>query len=423
MLKHDAQRSSVNSNERSVHQWRRDELSYCSNVHSGESLHEVSENIAQYSVGVRQRRHLPLMHTGLWLSALAAQALQNPKSLQAFKDHLNQHGIALSSLNGFPYGNFHQQQVKAKVYLPDWSMPQRLSYTQKLAKILAFCLPEACHRGTISTLPLGYRSYWSVEKQQQALQHLLVLNDFLHQLYLENGRSILICIEMEPDCVIDKTDDLILFFNQFQSLLQKRHPNQPCYLASCFDVCHQAVMFESTQRSLEQILNAEIEVGKIQLSSALRLQRPPQLEDATLIDLVSQFSEPRYLHQVQVKDAEKTSRFSDLSDALGRQNREHSDSRSEEEWRIHFHVPIHETRLAEDLLSTTQAQLLETFDQLALWPGDRCKPFLEVETYTWQVLPKQLQPQNPEQLMDEISKEIQWVEQQLKKRALLSNEP
>lgn len=182
-------------------------------------------------------------------------------------------------------------------------------------------------------------------------------------------------------------------------------------------------MFESTQRSLEQILNAEIEVGKIQLSSALRLQRPPQLEDATLIDLVSQFSEPRYLHQVQIKDAEKTSRFSDLSDALGRQNREHSDSRSEEEWRIHFHVPIHETRLAEDLLSTTQAQLLETFDQLALWPGDRCKPFLEVETYTWQVLPKQLQPQNSEQLMDGISKEIQWVEQQLKKRALLSNEP
>lgn len=423
MLGQGVTHSSPHLNGRKIHQWHRGELSYCSNVHPGQSLTEVCENIAQYSAGVRQRRHLTSMHSGLWLSEQAATALQDPGRLRHFKRTLDQNGITLSSLNGFPYGDFHQQQLKADVYLPDWSMPERLRYTQQLAKVLAFCLPDHCCQGSISTLPLGYRSHWSAEKHQQSLNQLIQLNQFLHRLYRESGKSILICIEMEPDCVLDKTGDLVQFFNHFKELLQHQHPAQPCYLACCFDVCHQAVMFESAQDALQQITDAGIEIGKIQLSSALRLSRPHSLNNASLQQLLAQFSEPRYLHQVQIKQGQNIWQYADLPEALQALDNSDHTSEMDEDWRIHFHVPIHESRLAETLLSTTQAQLIDVFDQLAIWPSDRHKPFLEVETYTWQVLPKHLQPQNNEQLMDGIYKEIQWVEQHLKKRALLSDEP
>mgnify|MGYP006171805159 CR=1 FL=1 len=150
--------------------WLPGELGYCSNVHAGESLTEVIANFSRFIAPVRQQQQLEQLDSGLWLSAAAAAELQQPTALLLFQQQLQLHAIRLTSLNGFPFGNFHQAKVKTSAYLPDWSEPKRLHYSKQLAVILASCLPDDCGQGVISTVPLGYQAHWTAEKQQQAEQ-------------------------------------------------------------------------------------------------------------------------------------------------------------------------------------------------------------------------------------------------------------
>ena len=105
----------------------RPHLTYCTNIHPGESWTEVRENLVRYLVPVRERfaPGVPF-GVGLRLSAESAQALGEPEALEELRAFLRAHDLYVFTINGFPYGPFHGRPVKEAVYLPDWLQPERL---------------------------------------------------------------------------------------------------------------------------------------------------------------------------------------------------------------------------------------------------------------------------------------------------------
>ncbi len=392
--------------------WHPSELGYCSNVHSGESLSEVIANFGRFIAPVRQKQQLEQLDAGLWLSAATAAELQQAAALLLFQQQLKHHGIRLTSLNGFPFGDFHQAKVKTCAYLPDWSTPERLSYSKQLATILASCLPDDCSQGVISTVPLGYQAHWTTEKQQQAEQQLLQLTHYLAELKATTGKHILFCLEMEPDCVLQTTAQSLAFFHHWQRL----DPNQQ-FLGLCFDVCHQAVLHENCYQSLADLHQAGISIGKIQLSSALvlKLDKLNWARRSEVLAVLADFAESTYLHQAKALSTDgQLQHWADLPDALWRPDQwlEHY-----KELRVHFHLPLFHQQLLLPELSGSQAALQQCFDFLR--DHKDCHPVLEVETYSWNVLPQALRPEGETALIAGIAQELNWVLQQLRQRQLL----
>lgn len=391
--------------------YQRTDIGYCSNVHAGETVSEMIDNMTRFIQPVCCQLGLSSISSGLWVSAQAATELQSQQTLSEFKEALQTANVRLTSINGFPYGGFHQPIVKERVYRPDWSDPARLTYSKNLADVLASCLPEDQNTGAISTVPLGYKREWHSGKQRMAMTHLKQLTEYLHQVKERTGKLILFCLEMEPDCVLEATDELlVLFMDQLRPQLAHYE-----YLGVCYDVCHQAVMSENAYEALQRITQSGIPIGKIQLSSALQAvftdNTHDTSDDQTLADLLAAFCEPKYLHQVKCVTAEgHLLGRSDLPEAL-------SDTRLRNHWRIHFHVPIHATHLLHSQLKTTRSELLRVFDFLRDHPAIR--PCLEVETYSWQLLPMAIRPKNNSELIMGITNELRWVESELRQRELV----
>ncbi|WP_409317410.1 metabolite traffic protein EboE [Pseudomonas sp. KCJK9016] len=392
--------------------WSATQVGYCSNVHPTHDLARLKASVDQHFQGVRTQRGLQEQDSGLWISALAASGLQQTSARSAFLGLLQRSGLRLTSLNGFPYGQFHDGAVKAAVYLPSWAEPKRLAYSLELAQILAQALPADCQQGVISTVPLGYAATWSPTLQQRAEFQLRELTTALARLHRETGKKIVFCLEMEPDCVLENTDQAIAFFRRWQTT----DPHHD-YLALCFDVCHQAVMFEDCYRSLVRLRQAQVPIGKIQLSSALVCRLPAADDERRehVLQTLSDFCETTYLHQVKALDSEnRLVAWADLPAALddctthpGRYP----------ELRIHFHIPLFCEQLVIPELSGSQLALAQTFDYLADHRDFR--PVLEVETYSWGVLPTQLRPTTEQAQLQGIAAELQWVEDQLRQRQLL----
>jgi len=398
-----------------VQRWRREQLAYCSNVHPGESLGDVNRVVGDHVAAVRKARGLERMAAGLWISAACADQLASDSGdFSAFRNGLDEAGIDVCTLNGFPYGDFHSEIVKADVYKPDWSETSRFAYTLKLAELLAQLLPDERRLGTISTLPLGYAGDWNDEKQGLALASLCWLVHALQGIEEKTGRRIVVCLEMEPGCVLEKTTQILkLFRKQLPEAAAETVVTDEGirrYLGVCFDVCHQAVMFEDPAASLRKIHNAGIFVGKIQVSSALEVVRP---NSPDTIAALLEFDEPRYLHQVCVRGADKKLyRAPDLAAGV------HDDDIPWDAiWRVHFHVPVQATDLACVQLRTTRRLLEGVFDVLA---GKKdLRPHLEVETYTWQQQPDGLRAVDDDALHRGLAGELTWLEDELGKRGLI----
>ncbi|HEY5791436.1 MAG TPA: metabolite traffic protein EboE [Gammaproteobacteria bacterium] len=395
--------------------WPAAALAYCSNVHPGETLDELLATLAGPVAAVRARRELPRMAGGLWIAADAAHALDGSAAARGrLATALDDAGIDLVTLNGFPYGGFHAASVKHAVYRPDWTEPQRLDYTLALARVLAALLPPWAEEGTISTLPLGQARGWGKARSDRSAAALCRLAGDLAEIEARSGRRVRVCLEPEPGCVLESAEQVARFFSVelpaaadylgVPPALLERH------LGVCFDVCHQAVMFEDVARSLALLLAAGITVGKIQLSSALEVPNPGNPETRAQL---ARYAEPRYLHQVRAPGTGGVLLGSDdldpaLADPL---------LVTSAPWRVHFHVPLQATRLAGERLATTRAALERTLAWLQITP--HCRPHLEVETYTWEVLPASERPADAAALVDGIAGELAWVEQALHRRGLL----
>jgi sugar phosphate isomerase/epimerase len=372
-------------------------LTYCANVHAGETLSDVLEMASRFAGPVRCRLGVAEMGLGLWLSRTALTELR-AEGLARLRDALADEGLFAFTLNGFPYGDFQAAVVKRRVYHPDAGTEERRTYLRELAEALTSLLPDDLDAGTISTLPLGHRGEAGLDLEARALDQLCGLAQDLARLRERTGKSIRVCLEPEPGCLIETTPEAVRFFTEALPDAARRHGVEAAawqeHLGLCFDACHQAVAFEDAAAALRSLRAAGVAVGKAQLSSALVVRAPGSAEARRLL---AGFDEPRFLHQARAqRDDGGLAAVDDLPEA--------AQLPADRPWRVHFHVPIHRALVGE--LGTTRDFLEAALGELRRW--DRL-PHLEVETYTWSVLPEGERPRDDAGLIEGIAEELRWV--------------
>ncbi|QHT67924.1 metabolite traffic protein EboE [Rhodocytophaga rosea] len=395
-------------------------LTYCTNIHPGESWAQVFDTLKTYLLPLKERLSPDAdMGIGLRLSDLASRELIEPVELHAFKQWLETHHLYVFTMNGFPYGGFHGQVVKDNVYKPDWTTLERLEYTIRLARILAQLLPAGIEGG-ISTSPISYKPWFEGNKQamNEAFEigalHLTKVAEALTHLGIETGRSIHIDIEPEPDCLIENTTELIDFFQHKLLPIGSGYLMEKMAITSavaeevllkriqvCYDVCHFAVEYETPALVFDRLAQANINIGKIQISAALKAQLPHEkIAREAIARRFQSLAESTYLHQVIARNSDETFTFyPDLPQALP-----HIYEAQAEEWRTHFHVPVFVSDYEN--LQSTQDEIIEV---LRLNQSRQLTQHLEVETYTWEVLPTSIKVD----LYHSIAREMEWVKQQL----------
>ncbi|NNE92628.1 MAG: metabolite traffic protein EboE [Verrucomicrobiales bacterium] len=370
-------------------------LGYCTNIHRGESWAETFHGLDQYTLQVKNRvcpDDQPY-GIGLRLSADAAAELSADRSLvDDFRRWLDVNHAYVFTINGFPYGRFHGGRVKENVYLPDWTSQDRLDYTNRLFDLLCEIAPEG-EAGSVSTLPGSFKEFDA--ESALIVENLRACHRHLEALREKTGRDLHLGLEPEPLGLFETSSETVNFFDQLTDGLSGNE--QEAILETIgvnYDTCHLAVEFESASSAIGRLRGAGLRISKIHLSSALKLT-----PDAASLSRVSDFEEDVYLHQVVVrKGDEVVARFRDLPDAL-----EDAEKTGDpgDEWRVHFHVPIHAQ--PEALFGDTRDHISETLDLLGGEPG-WCRHF-EMETYTWEVLPENLRSGD---VVDQLAKEYEW---------------
>lgn len=362
-------------------------LSYCTNVHPAETLDGVLAQLRDHCEPVRKRLGRDRLGIGLWLAKDAARALTcDPAALRGLRAELDRRGLEVVTLNGFPYEGFGADEVKYRVYRPDWIDPERLAHTTDLARLLAALLPDDVAEGTISTLPLAWRTrYDGADAAGAARRALMMLAERLDALEELTGRSIRIALEPEPGCVVETTADAI---GPLASIGSPR-------VGVCVDTCHLATSFEDPTTALAALTAAGITVPKAQLSAALHAAEPhlPEVRAA-----LGAFAEPRFLHQTRTLTAAGLRGTDDLDEAVS--GLALPDAAP---WRAHFHVPLHAPPAPP--LTSTLPVLREALARLVGAPVPLTR-HLEVETYTWQALPVELRPRTRTQLVEGIAAEL-----------------
>ena len=380
------------------------QIGYCTNVHAGADLDQTRANLERYALAVkRQVSPQAPMGVGLWLSASAARQLLAEARLDEWADWLRTVGLVPFTLNGFPFGDFHQPVVKHRVYHPTWAEPERLHYTRDLITILDGLLPRGMP-GTISTLPLAWGSPEpSASDLKRMAAALRQLAGELARRERDTGRLISLCLEPEPGCILQRSEDVLRFFKEHLLSGQDEAPLRR-HIRVCHDVCHQVVMFEDQAEVLARYRAAGIQVGKVQVSSAVCLTaRPQAAEEGAALAQLSEFAEDRYLHQTVTRahPGAVPVFHEDLPLALAAAQ----SGQTAGEWRIHFHVPIYLERFGK--LEASPWAIRECVRAVTAH-GDTAH--FEVETYAWGVLPPELRQPD---LATGIAHEMTWFAETL----------
>lgn len=389
-------------------------LGYCTNVHPGEDWRQTWDNLREYLPKVKAEVSPDRpFGVGLRLSNLASLELQEGNRLQEFKDWLDDQRLYVFTMNGFPYGNFHNQRVKDTVHTPDWTTTERLDYTKRLFDQLAFLLPDGISGG-VSTSPISYKHWHNtegalVEAFVQGAKNMAEIVIHLVEIRKNTGKHLHLDIEPEPDGMLENTDEVLQFYQAYLIPLGAKEiaERMGCsisratewileHIMVCYDTCHFSLAYEDPEYTLAKFKGAGIKVGKIQVSSALKILFN-EGDNEEIWRSLSQFNEPIYLHQVTEKVNGKVSTITDLPQVL-------KERKTAAELRAHFHVPIFLERYGK--LYATQDQILKVLEYLR---KDRFSDMLEIETYTWDVLPADLKLE----LSDSLVREIEWLKNKL----------
>lgn len=353
-------------------------LAYCTNVHAAEDVDGVLGQLARYAEPIRERLGVDRLGVGLWLAVNVVRELTaDPSALHRLRTELATRGLEVVTLNAFPYAGFHQPVVKKAVYLPDWADPRRLDYTLACARVLSELLPDDALRGSVSTVPLAWRTWWPPDRAAVARRALDTLAAGLADLCRVTGRRVRVGLEPEPGCVIETTEQAVA------ELATVDHE----WIGVCLDACHLAVAFEEPAAAVGRLLDAGLPIVKTQASNAL------QADDPTTAAL-SRFAEPRFLHQTKTIVDGQVRSADDLPNTLP----------TTSPWRVHYHVPLHAPAVPP--LRTTAGTLTDTLGALFDSPQARTD-HVEVETYTWSVLP------DATGLVEGIAAELAWTRDRL----------
>lgn len=388
-------------------------LTYCTNIHPSNGWDDVQNSLRRYAPPLKARfaPDAPF-GIGLRLSGVESRELLEGDRLDRFREFLEDEGLYVFTLNGFPHGPFHNQRVKEHVHAPDWRDEERVAYTLRLVEILAALLPEGMDGG-ISTSPLSYKTWVNADDEATwdlLVRHLVRVAAAMIRARQKHGKLIHLDIEPEPDGLLGTYASLADFYER--RLLPKGAPllakelgipeaeARGClleHLRVCFDACHVAVGYEDPAAILDRYADLGIRIGKVQVSSALKVPLPddPAARSETARAL-EPFAESTYLHQVLQRNRDGSIvSYPDLPDALP-----HISDPQASKWRIHFHVPVFIDRYGA--FESTQEDLRAV---LRLIRERRLTPYLEIETYTWDVLP----PSMKAELGESIAREFDWV--------------
>ncbi|MEP2058648.1 MAG: metabolite traffic protein EboE [Maribacter litoralis] len=384
-------------------------LTYCTNIHPGQDWKSTFESIKQHVPGIKSKvsKEQPF-GLGLRLSNKASEELEMGNNLSDFKQWLDTNHLYVFTMNGFPYGNFHDERVKDMVHAPDWTTNDRLTYTKRLFRQLSELLLEGMNGG-ISTSPITYK-YW--HKTDSAIKNafeigaknMLEVALQLHNIENTTGKYLHLDIEPEPDGLLENSEEVLAFYADFLVPIGVTYFKQELgvdankaeaiikkYITVCYDVCHFSLAYEEPIDTFTKFKANDIKVGKIQVSAALKILFNGK-NDEKIWEQLSQFNEPTYLHQVTEIIDGKVKTYSDLPLVL-------EGERNHKELRAHYHVPIFLEKYGE--LFSTQDHILKTMQYLKL---DPISEHLEIETYTWDVLPVALK----QDLSVSIIREIEW---------------
>jgi hypothetical protein len=369
-------------------------LGYCTNVHPAETVDGIVGQLRRLSARVREQLGWPRLGVGLWLPRPAATELADPSAHPRLRETLDELALEVVTLNGFPYRGFHEEVVKHRVYRPDWTEDARVAWTLDLARILARLLPDDVRTGSISTLPLGWREPWAPAADAVAVEHLRAVGDALAALEEETGKRILLAIEPEPGCRVETTG---------QAATVVERVGRP-HVGICVDLCHLAVEFEDPDAAIADLERRGVVVAKVQVSSALRVA---DAADPAVRTALAAFDEPRFLHQVRAGGGPDgvRARADDLGEALA------GVVPAAGEWRVHFHAPLQAAAMPP--VQTTRPQLEAALDRL-VGPGRLLCRHLELETYTWSVLPPERRPADDESLAAALAEELAYGAGQLR---------
>ncbi len=380
-------------------------LAYCTNVHPGENWAQTFDSLNRWTLAVKDRLECKGAYAiGLRLSDEASRELIDPARTLEFQRWLERHNCYVFTINGFPFGRFHGARVKEQVYLPDWTSPQRLEYTTRLFDLLAQLLPPGLE-GSVSTLPGSFKEFIRNADQVQLIRdNLWRCVEHVARVSERTGCPLHLGLEPEPLGLFENSAETASFFDE----LREQHPGDPRldrHLGVNYDTCHFAVEFEEPKDAVGRLQAHGIRLSKIHISNALKLRPSP----AALAQLAA-FADDVYLHQVIALSQDGSlTRFKDLPLVL----KPSSNGVAAEEWRVHFHVPLHSKPPGE--LDTTTDHVVGLLKLLQAQPG-LCS-HLEMETYTWAVLPEALKARD---VSEQIVSEYQWTLERLAEHGLAS---
>jgi sugar phosphate isomerase/epimerase len=389
-------------------------LTYSTLVHPADTWEDIWASLRRYVPQVKKnvcpdRRFGVSMRISYATSEALVASPEKRKDLRAF---LDDNDMYLYTVNAFPYGPFKNQIVKEQVYEPDWSSESRLRYTMNVASILAEIAPEFVNP-SIQTPPLGFKPNATSNAVVEAYaENIRKLVTYVNNIYRYKGRTVTLAIEPEPACFLETTGETVSFFNtvlrteaSFKNLAGKTGATRDVaeaimarHVGVVYDICHQAVEYEDITQSLQALQENSIPVWKLQEAAAMMIPEVTREK----VEAVRKYAGTIYLTQTHQRTEDGgITRFLNLEDAIAAWEK----SPVPCEWRIHFHVPV----FLEDLgpFKSTRFAISEA---LAFQKRRRLSDQLEIETYTWDVLPDELKTGD---IVDYVTREIEWVRSQL----------
>jgi len=388
-------------------------LTYSTLVHPGDTWDEMWHSLTTYVPAVK-KRVCPDQSFGvsLRISGKSAERLTgDAKERTRLKAFLADNDMYLYTVNAFPHGAFKGERVKELVYEPDWRTDQRALYTMQVADILAEVAPVGI-APSIQSPPCGFKPRVTGPEVVDAYTRQ-VLRVVAHLVRLEerSGRTVTLALEPEPFCFMEVTAEAVDYFTHHlyadksaEALAKetglsvaKAHAALRAHLGLVYDICHQAVEFEDISASLASLVAAGIPIFKLQEAAALRVPVVTQ----ELVDALTPFADTVYLTQTIEKRDGQLTRYLNLEDAFAAWKKDPGPR----EWRTHFHVPVFLDDLG--LFKTTRFAIEEALRFHKASPLSRQ---LEIETYTWDVLPAHLKTGD---ITDYVVRELEWVQGQL----------
>jgi sugar phosphate isomerase/epimerase len=388
-------------------------LTYSTLVHPGDTWEDIWASLTTYVPAVKERV-APDRRFGvsLRLSAASVGRLQaDTAERHRLKAFLDDNDMYLYTVNAFPYGPFKNTVVMEDVYEPDWRTDARAEYTMAVADILAEVGGEGVNP-SIQTAPLGFKPRVTgpdvVDAYTSQVTRVVA---HLADLQARTGRTVTLALEPEPHCYLETTDETVAYFEDrlfgeavtedlvLRTGLSTADAQDAIrrHVGVVFDVGHQSVQFEDVDASLQQLADAGVEVFKLQEAAALHVDEVTP----AVIAALRPFTDTVYLTQTVQRDERGLTRFLHLRDAIEAWEAEPTRC----EWRTHFHMPVFLDDLGD--FRTTRF-VLE--DALAFHRRNRLSTQLEIETYTWDVLPAHLKDGT---IVDYVCNELEWVAAQL----------